>query len=353
MSKTFRTVLMILVSIAILIGVVAWVGVDRTLEGLDRAGLTAFLALGAIQLGILVLQTMGWAVLNRPTKHRVSRRTLFEAGVVGTAVNVITPSAYLGGEPAKVLYVGRRTGLPYTGIAGTVVLAKYMEALSFFLLFTTSTVFALVTFRADIFSDEYLPVGLVLVVLGSVLLVVFIALILSLIHRGHPLTRLVGLISRVRPRARFFARLRNRTRRMENQVNELFAEHRQAAVKSSFIFLISQVLIFLRPAFFVLLTDGVWLNLGEIVLLAVASQALLAFQLTPGSVGTLDGGMLGVFSLLALQDSTCMALLLITRFWDTLIVGFGMVLGARVGAGMLAGRPKGEEVGLPGSEPAD
>ena len=65
--------------------------------------------------------------------------------------------------------------------------------------------------------------------------------------------------------------------------------------------------------------------------------------------------MLGVFSLLDLPDGTgtCMALLLFTRFWDTLIVAFGMFLGGKVGAGMLAGRPKGEEVGLPSGDPAD
>jgi uncharacterized membrane protein YbhN (UPF0104 family) len=93
------------------------------------------------------------------------------------------------------------------------------------------------------------------------------------------------------------------------------------------------------------------LHVGEIGLLAVAAQGLLAFQFTPGSVGTLDGGMLGVFSLLHLQATTCMAFLLFMRFWDTLIVGFGMLFGARVGTGMLAGQTRGEDVGMADPEP--
>jgi len=113
MSRTFRTVVMILISIGILIGVVAWVGFDKTLEGIERAGWTAFLALGLMQLAVVALQTLGWGMLNRPVKLKVGAKVLFEANLVGYAVNVITPSAYLGGEPAKVLYAGRKTGLSY------------------------------------------------------------------------------------------------------------------------------------------------------------------------------------------------------------------------------------------------
>ena len=60
MRKSVRTGLLILLSIAILIGVVAWVGFDETLQGLERAGVTAFVALGLIQLLIMILQTTAW-----------------------------------------------------------------------------------------------------------------------------------------------------------------------------------------------------------------------------------------------------------------------------------------------------
>jgi hypothetical protein len=133
----------------------------------------------------------------------------------------------------------------------------------------------------------------------------------------------------------------------------VFKEHGRHAFQAFGIFLVCHLLIFIRPAFFVLLTDGVLLHVGEIGLLSVAAQGLLAFQFTPGSVGTLDGGMLGVFSLLQLQATTCMAFLLFTRFWDMLIVGFGMFFGAKVGASMLAGQTRREDVGLADPEDPD
>lgn len=351
MNASVRTGALIALSFAILIGVVAWVGFDETYEGLRRAGLPAFLALGAIQIVVIALQTLAWAVLNRPVNHRVGGRILFEASIVGYAVNIITPSAYLGGEPAKVLYVGRRTHLPYPALAGTVVLAKYLEAMSFFLFFTTATVIAIVTFRGVLFTGNMLPVGIVLVILGIVLLSVCVLLWLSLTRRKHPLTRAVSWCAMVRPRSRFWARLRNTTRKMEEQVNQVFCEEGREAIKAFSIFLTLHVIIFLRPALFLVLAGERMVNLGETGLLFVASQGLLAFQITPGSVGTLDGGMFGVFSLLDLAAPTCMAFLLFTRFWDGVLVGFGALFGAKVGASMLAGHPRGEDVGMRDPEP--
>ena len=155
--------------------------------------------------------------------------------------------------------------------------------------------------------------------------------------------------------------MRNRTRKMEDQVNQVFKEHGREAFQAFGVFLVAHLLIFIRPAFFVLLASGVWLTVGDSGLLAVASQGLLAFQLTPGSAGTLDGGMHGVFELLETPISEepgvaaqiCMAFLLFTRFWDILIVGFGMMFGAKVGAGMLAGQPRGEDVGMADPEPVE
>jgi uncharacterized protein (TIRG00374 family) len=218
--------------------------------------------------------------------------------------------------------------------------------MSFFLFFTTATVIAIVTFRGVLFAGDMLAVGIPLVLLGSVLLGVCILLWLSLTKKKHPLTRIVGWCSFVRPRSRFLARLRSRTRKMEEQVNQVFCEDGREATKAFCLFLTLHVLIFLRTAFFVYLATGEVLNLGETGLLFVATQGLLAFQVTPGSVGTLDGGLLGIFALLGLTDGICMAFLLITRFWDAVLVVLGALFGARVGASMLAGAPKGEDVGM-------
>mgnify|MGYP002064740978 CR=1 FL=1 len=124
---------------------------------------------------------------------------------------------------------------------------------------------------------------------------------------------------------------------------------------SSVLFLLTLTTIYVKPLLFFYLGYGKVLRPSELGLIFLTSQVLLAFQLTPSGVGTLDGGMLGVFSLIHLKAATCMAFLLITRFWDLLIVGFGALYGARVGAGMLTGegRPTGEDVGLPSDEPVD
>jgi len=62
----------------------------------------------------------------------------------------------------------------------------------------------------------------------------------------------------------------------------------------------------------------------------VASQGLLAVQLTPSGAGTLDGGLIGTFALMGLDTPAnlayCMAYLLCLRLWDAVIVGAGALL---------------------------
>jgi uncharacterized protein (TIRG00374 family) len=273
----------------------------------------------------------------------VSFRTLFEAVVVGLAGNILTPSTHLGGEPFKVVYVGRTTGHPYHEVAGTVLLSKYLEGLSFVLFFSLSTFVAAVSFRTLLFGP-YLVAGVLLLVVAAGLLGLFVVLWLSLSRRWLPLTRLVAGLARVRLFPRFFGGLIGRTRRMEEQVSRVFWAEGGAARLAFGAFLVAHAAVFVRPAvFFLLARPQIALGLRELCLIFVASQALLAFQLTPSGVGMLDGGLIGTFALLGLDGAQhaaqCMAYLLCIRFWDALLVSAGVLLAARVGAEILTAKP--------------
>jgi uncharacterized protein (TIRG00374 family) len=277
-------------------------------------------------------------VLNRPIGHRVAFHRLFKAVVAGVAGNILTPSTYLGGEPLKVVYVGRTTGLPYHEVAGTVVLCKYLEAISFILFFGFSTLVAAVSFHGVLFRAPWLPAGLTLLALAAALLVLGGVLWVSLSRRRRPLTRLVGLLARGPLFARFFAGLRERTHAMEGQVSRVFCEEGMASLLGFLAFVVAHAAVVAKPAAFFFLGAGNGLGLGEVCLIFVACQGLLAVQITPSGVGTLDGGLIGTFALMGLSEAQCMAFLLCLRFWDVLIVGSGAFLAARVGAKILSGK---------------
>jgi len=322
----------LIVSVVILAGIILAVGVEETWNAVARAGFLAFGAVGLLTVAHLTLQAWAWQSLNRGVDHHVRYSTLLAAVVSGMAVNIVTPSAYLGGEPVKVLFVARQTGLPIHEVAGTVLLSKFLEILSFLFVFGFCVTVTLVEFRDVLFSSAYLSAGIMVIVVTVALLALCITLWIGLYRGWKPLTALVGSIRRYRPGSRLLARVFDRTARMERQVARVYHEKRETTVKAFGKLFLSHLTIFAKPAVFFALGSWSGLSFGELSLIFVASQALAGFQFTPSGVGTLDGGLIGTFALLGLAEPTCMAYLLCLRFWDAVNVGAGTVLGARAGA---------------------
>jgi len=335
----WRLVIMVVVSLALLAGILWWVGFDATLEAIGQVGLPAFAALGGLMAAVLVLQAAAWGVLNHPIAHCVNFRTLLAAVTVGHAGNILTPSTYLGGEPIKIMYVGRKTQLPYRQLAGTVLLGKYLEALSFVVFLGVATVAATVGFREVLFSAPNIPLGVGILVVAAAALVFSVILWVSLANRWTPLTRLVGLLVFTRLFPRLLIRLRKRALDAEKQASRVFCEEGYAVIPALLLYLATHVAMFAKPLAFFYLGWQIQLGWAELGLIFLTSQVLLAVQLTPSGVGTLDGGMFAMLALaaIAITAPQCAAYLLCIRFWDLAVVATGASLAARAGAGLFRG----------------
>ena len=341
--RATKIALTVVVSVGLLALVVYLVGFDATIDAVAQAGAPAFLSTGVLLAAVLVIQAAAWAVLNKPIAHRIPFRTLLGATAVGMAGNILTPSTYLGGEPVKVIYAGRKTGLSYQELAGTVLLAKYLEALSFVLFLAAGTTVAAVGLRDVLFAGANLPLGIAVVVAIITAIVLFIALWVSLSQRWSPLTRLVSVMVRMRIARRFFIRLRERSLKMEQQVSRVFCEEHHAIWPAFGLYVLTHLAMFVKPlAFFSLASfdQSVDLNFAELGLIFLTCQILLAFQLTPSGIGTLDGGLLGMLAVagIAIAQPQCAAFLLCVRFWDAALLGVGALLAARAGAGFFTDR---------------
>jgi len=334
--------IMIALSVGILAAIVFAVGFERTAAAVADAGPLAFAVVGGLTLAFLLIQAAAWAILNRPIKHRVPFLRLLKGSVVGVAGNILTPSTYLGGEPLKIVYVGRAAHLPYHEVAGTVLLSKYIESVSFILLLSFSAVVATLSYRESLFGP-YLGAGVAIVIFTTALLTLCGAMWLSLSRRWRPLTRVLRALARLPVLRQRLPGVLRRTRDMEDQVSRVFCEEKAAASQTFGIHVLGHITIFLKPALFFYLGAGMGLSLGQLCLLFVVSQALLAVQLTPSGAGVLDTGFIGAFALMGLNDdqhlAKCMAFLLCLRFWDIIIVGVGAWLASREGARVLFVKP--------------
>jgi uncharacterized protein (TIRG00374 family) len=338
MKRSAKLTIALVASVVLLAAMVSFVGFGKTIDAAREAGLPAVLSAGGLSVAWLVLQAAAWMALNRTVGHRVKFRSLLAASTVGLAGNMLTPSTYLGGEPGKVLYIGRRTGLPYEQLVGTVLLLKYVEAMSFLLFVAAGSALAVSGMGNVLFSGSGLWLGAAVLAVAVAALVATAVLAVSLARRWRPLTALVGLLARVGIFRRFFTRLRVRCRRVEDQASGVFARERSMVVPAFGMLMLTHVTIYLKPLLFFWLGWGKVLSPAELGLIFLASQVLLAFQLTPSGVGTLDGGLLGVLyvSGIAITQPQCAAYLLCLRLWDGVAIAAGAALAARVGVGLFS-----------------
>jgi len=98
--------LLLLLGFALLVFVVHKAGVARILHGLRSVGWW-FAAVFALELAIDLLHSEGWRWCIPAGAHRISRFDTLLARTAGVAVNVLTPTATVGGEVVKGMLVRR------------------------------------------------------------------------------------------------------------------------------------------------------------------------------------------------------------------------------------------------------
>jgi uncharacterized protein (TIRG00374 family) len=340
LSSPVKIALLFFITVLILLGMVTLTGVDETLIAIVEAGLPAFFVTGAVLFILLVLQTLVITILSKPIGHKIPFLVALKAITTGFAANIITPSSYLGGEPIKVLYIGRKARLSYTEVAGSILLAKYLEFLAFLLILGMSIASAVYSYMDILFRAGTTPLGLMLVILAMVSLLLFGILWWSLSNRRHPISSILKFVKKIFPRWNFLDVLIENSIEMETQASRVFCEEGNEIFFALVLYILMHLLSFSRPLFFFELGWHTRLRLGQLSLLFIVFQLLHIVQVTPSAIGTLDGAMFGIIAYTGMDSiispPRCAAFLLCLRFWDFVFVSVGAVLAARMGLKLLS-----------------
>jgi hypothetical protein len=208
--------------------------------------------------------------------------------------------------------------------------------MSFVLFLAFGTGWAVVGFRGVLFSPRNIVLGVAILVLTGTAMGLAALVWMALRRKWTPLSGLIAGLARLGFRRAFFENLRERSLRVELQAARIFREEGGAVFPAFCWYLLTHVAMFVRPYVFFLLAWNVRLDLADLGLIFLTSQILLAVQLTPSGMGTLDGGLLGMISLsgMPITAPQCMAFLLCVRFWDAVVVALGALLAARAGMGL-------------------
>lgn len=298
-------------------------GLDGARQTLSQTGWIALAAYLANASLMVVAPTAAWMILMRGDGLHVSYWTLLKANLMGGTLNLITPSLYLGGEPLKMAYVARVLNQPQRRILATIIVAKFQEAGALLLVMVGALAIALWQLELPRGQQAWLGGSLATVV------VLFGFVVQAFVTNTHPLSRLIGVAARFGAPRRRAARLRHKTREMENLIHQAFTRRWRVFVLSQAIVLFSAGSILMRAwVFFVF--AGIFLGTDTLCGLYVITNVANSLPM-PGGVGVFEGGMALFGTSVGLPESGLAAFLIVNRGTEILLALIGLYVMIHLG----------------------
>lgn len=334
--------------IVLFVSTVGWADLSQSWHALERVGLfgtAAFLVNIAITIGG---PFVGWHLLMRSLGVPIPLRTTFSSGLLGRAVNLLSPFNYFGGESIRTLMVAAVTGVPRRRILAAVVASEMqvMTGLTVFVALGLAVWAVGPTLAASRLPWAVGAAGALALVLAA-----FVGLFLADVK---PCLRALDALIRWGVFPKRLSGLRDATLDLENLIRSLFTEHRISFHLAQLWSLSSPVAQFLRPTlFFWLLRRGgaavEFPGFRELTIFFVLSQLVFMLPSTPGGVGVYEAGVVGLFDLLGWGPAEGVAYSLLLRLDDVVFLTAAAVVVAGGGLRPKPAEPAPAESGFAGS----
>ena len=316
-----KTVLLLIFSVAILLVMLWFVGIDQVISALKMANPLIIVLAIATQVFTYFLYTLRWQILNNLTEMDVSIKELLPMVLVGLAVNNITPSGRGGGEPVRAYVLAKRKNYQFEETFATVVADRALDTFPF-------VVLAAMTIAAmALYFDFDLWLLIVMVVAVIVIVVVLIVLIYMCINPGFG-QRVEGwIIGLVR---RFY---KKNSEELESKIHDGifgFQDTMKLLISNKKVMSYTIPLSFVIWLFEILRVYLVFLAFGANVSLITIGEVFIVASLVgmipllPGGLGAIDGIMIVFYSAAGISTSISAAATVVERlisFWMATIIG--------------------------------
>lgn len=279
-------------------------------------GWTAVLVLVPYAL-IAYFDSRGWAcTLSPESLRKVSLARMYLVRMAGEAVNSVTPTAAVGGEPVKALLL-RKWGVSGSEAVASLVLTK--TALT-----VTQSLFVVIGLAAlfDHLELHWIGMGLLALLFG---LCVAFGFALVRMQRRGPAQTLWRWLHRILPRAGFVQRLADRAAAIDERLEEFYQRDASAFVRASSWHMLGWF-------------TGVWeihllLQLighpvswqHALIIEALAQPIRATAIVVPGAIGTQEFGGAAVCTMLGIPEAAGVTLWLLKRGRELVFDGAGLL----------------------------
>jgi uncharacterized protein (TIRG00374 family) len=318
------------VAIVILVVLGTQIDVPTTIAQLRRVGFAGAAAILAEMTIALLGPMLAWHILMRSDGIRIRFSTTLVSGLMGRAVNLISPLMYFGGEGVRTMHIARVTKTSNRRVLGTIMGGEFqlLTALS------ASIVGALIVVAGSGVA-KILPISWM--ILGTLSLAVLVGLIFSaLVLDLHILARTIGLLMRLGVFPKRLASIRDAAADMEETVRGLLIRHKASFLTAQILVFLSPLASFLQPAIFFWFLraaggGGTQPSITQLASFFVLVELLFMLPTTPAGLGVYEGGILGIFHLhgWSVPDGAAYAILM--RLDDIMFSLAGAALLARFG----------------------
>ena len=299
-------------------------GFGKALEAVAAVGWDGVTGFVLLATGTLVFPALGWWILMRSEGMKVSVWSTLKANFMGFPVNFIAPSMFLGAEPLKTYYLASVTGEPKRKILATIVVSKFQEMGA--LLFTMVLAAGVAVWRIDFPRKQEI---FVLSALG-VLVSLFLLAVYGFVTNRQPTVKVINLLARFGKRKfgrwrRRLARLRTRAEEMEHVIHRAFTKRLKTFVLAQAITTLSALSVLVRPwVYFNFSLHHEHVAFEKLSAIYIVTNLINMVPHTPGALGVMEGGIVGLFRILKLgDDADAGAYQMVGRMADIVLILFG------------------------------
>lgn len=317
-----------LAAIAIITTAVILIGWEDIFTALQNVTPGIMALLIALQLFTLTLLAGQWQYLLKKGNCHLSLGHVLAVNLAGNYIESITPSVKIGGEAAKIYLFKRYSNLDYELLTGILLALKYFSLLPFVILSALSVTLAVLRFNLPALS-LYAP-GFLFVFFGFVAFLYYKkdANRKSVNNYSEPGEKHSHTNDEKNPFIIFdFSRkLIQAIRTAAAFINRSSAKSRNLTtlIESSGLVAISTLIWLLYPVKVFLVTGMLDLELSFLAVTIITFTAYMVSMvpLLPGGLGSYEGSMVLMFSLLGIAPAEGLAVALISRlitFWIPLL----------------------------------
>ena len=295
--------------------VVYYAGLGQIVRRLQELGWRAPLVL-VPYLIVNIFDTTGWRrTLPRDVAKRVPFFALYLTRMAGEAVNSLTPTAAIGGEPVKA-HLLRAWGVPAPDSIASVVIAKTALTVS-------QITFVLIGLAALFDRLERRAAGAVWLSLLLAVAVAFTVFVVRLQRRG-PVVTVWRWLHKIMPNAPIVARLEAKAEAIDERLSEFYVE--RAAFRSAALWHLGGWLLGVFEVWLFMALIGEPIALSEALIIEALAQPIRAAALfIPGGLGAQEIGGVALCKFLGIPEAAGVTLWLLKRARELVFDGVGVL----------------------------